>query len=183
MARSLCTCGTTVLWKADEPHSDEWLLIRQHDVPDDLTHEGLSTAGHQAAKCSSCGRFWIPEDPDSLMALAPEEAWIREGRNPIAEDMGDVGWGNYLVAAVAQALVGEIGQSIAGVAVEWSKPVVRLHVAMDDLDDAARDNLDEIVGELDVVLGGNIPIEVEAHVGQTDLAWSGYRHRRVFGRR
>ncbi|MCP4086192.1 MAG: hypothetical protein GY745_14225 [Actinomycetia bacterium] len=174
-----------MLWKADEPLSDEWLLVRKHDIPGDLTHVGLSQAGVDAAKCSSCGRFWIPEEVeiDALVALAPEEGWIREGRMPTPADMGAVGWGNYLVAQVAQALVGEIGHDIVAVAVEWAQPAVRLHIALDRLDHAARENLDEIAAELDVVLGGNVPIEVEPHEGQTDTSWSGYRHRRVFGRK
>jgi hypothetical protein len=36
VARSRCTCGEQVLWKADEQQSDEWLLVAKPDLPDDL---------------------------------------------------------------------------------------------------------------------------------------------------
>ncbi|MDH5371470.1 MAG: hypothetical protein OEX97_00840 [Acidimicrobiia bacterium] len=41
MARSRCTCGSQILWKADEPESDEYLLIPKSKLPDDLPFERL----------------------------------------------------------------------------------------------------------------------------------------------
>jgi hypothetical protein len=58
MARSRCTCGEQVLWKADEPQSDEWLMVAKPDLPDDLN----ALRDHpptDAAFCSHCGRLWV----------------------------------------------------------------------------------------------------------------------------
>lgn len=36
MAKQRCACGETILCKADEPHSDEWLMAAKSELPDDL---------------------------------------------------------------------------------------------------------------------------------------------------
>jgi hypothetical protein len=60
MARSRCTCGEIVLWKADEPQSDEWLLAAKPDLPDDLNDLWLNdSTGASAAFCRNCGRLWV----------------------------------------------------------------------------------------------------------------------------
>lgn len=49
-----------MLWKADEPQSDEWLLIAKRDLPDDLWETRLDL-WTTAVLCPNCGRFWIAQ--------------------------------------------------------------------------------------------------------------------------
>jgi hypothetical protein len=81
MARSRCTCGHEVLWKADEPQSDEWLLVAAPDVPDDLDHLSLGAVTTQAAFCPVCGRLWIAwgDDP-SITEYVPADPAVRAVR-------------------------------------------------------------------------------------------------------
>lgn len=70
MARSRCRCGVQLLWKADETESDEWLLIRPSDLPEDVSE--ISGVAEHAAICSNCGRIWVAwqgSDPPAEYAL------------------------------------------------------------------------------------------------------------------
>lgn len=73
MARSLCRCGEQILWKADEPQSDEILFVAKHDLTDDWSD--LFRAARPAALCSACGRIWVAPDPKSadLVEYLPQE--------------------------------------------------------------------------------------------------------------
>jgi len=79
MARSRCTCGNTVLWKADEQQSDAWLLVPLSDLPDDpLDVIGVGT---QAAFCSACGRLWVAWwDDEKLAEYVPADPDVRPVR-------------------------------------------------------------------------------------------------------
>jgi hypothetical protein len=84
MARSRCTCGEVVLWKADEPQSDEWLMVAKPDLPDDLNE--LYEARHHvqtgAAFCSHCGRLWIAwGDGETLAEYVPADPAVRPVRD------------------------------------------------------------------------------------------------------
>ena len=63
VGKSRCACGAIVLWKADEPESDEWLLARKAELPDDLAELNDPKQNYRlttdAAFCSNCGRLWI----------------------------------------------------------------------------------------------------------------------------
>ena len=72
MARSKCRCGNVNLWKADEPQSDEWLLVPFPDIPDEAV--GVIGVGAQAAICSACGRLWVDwRGDDSLAEYVPAD--------------------------------------------------------------------------------------------------------------
>jgi len=83
IAKSRCTCGAAVRWKADEEQSDEWLLVAKPDLPDDLNdlwekQHDLQTA---AAFCSNCGRLWISwGDDETLAEYVPSDPDIRPVR-------------------------------------------------------------------------------------------------------
>ena len=63
VGKSRCTCGAIVFWKADEPESDEWLLARKAELPDDFGDLNDPKQNYllttDAAFCSNCGRLWI----------------------------------------------------------------------------------------------------------------------------
>ena len=61
MAKQRCRCGETSFWKADEPHSDEWLMVAKSEVPEDLNdfYRGPISHTTSAALCSNCGRLWV----------------------------------------------------------------------------------------------------------------------------
>ena len=83
MARCLCTCGENVFWKADEPQSDEWLLVAKPDLPDDLNDLKLKRheAWRDAAFCRNCGRLWIAwKDLQDLAEYVPVDAAVRPVR-------------------------------------------------------------------------------------------------------
>lgn len=83
MARSMCTCGAQVLWKADEPQSDEWLLVAKPDLPDDLDHVTLLGVSRQCAFCSACGRLWVAwDDGSALTEYVPADASARPVSRP-----------------------------------------------------------------------------------------------------
>jgi hypothetical protein len=79
MAKSKCTCGATILWKADEPQSDEWFLVARADVPDEIAN--LYPASTPSAFCSNCGRLWVAwtddEQPSEYVPADPNVRPIR----------------------------------------------------------------------------------------------------------
>ncbi len=97
--------------------------------------------------------------------------------------MGPVGWANYVVAQSVQAFAGLIGPDVTDIAVEWVDDAVVLHVAAGSASDPLRDDLNEVMSVLDGLLGGAIPVRLLLREGPGDDEWSGYRHRRIFGRR
>ncbi len=66
MARSRCTCGEEIRWKADELSSDEWLLVPKRDAFVDFNGYAFD-----CAFCPSCHRLWI-DTGEELSCLAPE---------------------------------------------------------------------------------------------------------------
>ena len=78
MAKSACTCGNQILWKADEPQSDGWFLVATPDLPDDRKVPPLATRG---AFCSACGRLWVAWGEDnSLTEYVPTDPDARPTR-------------------------------------------------------------------------------------------------------
>jgi hypothetical protein len=78
VARSRCSCGEILRWKADEPESDEWILVAKPDVPDEHDHATLAAVATSAAICSGCGRLWIAWGySDALVEYVPVQG---EGR-------------------------------------------------------------------------------------------------------
>lgn len=51
VARSQCTCGAQIRWKANEPESDEWALVAERDLPDELDHLSFGAVSTQGAFC------------------------------------------------------------------------------------------------------------------------------------
>lgn len=82
MARSLCTCGQQIRWKADEPESDEWLLIGRPDLPDDLGWSTLQDVSTPAAFCPACGRLWVDwgDGTGALAEYVPVDPSVRPVR-------------------------------------------------------------------------------------------------------
>lgn len=65
-----------MLWKADEPQSDEWLLIARQDLPDDPGE--LVRIATAAAFCRSCGRLWIAtRNSNELVEYVPADPSTR----------------------------------------------------------------------------------------------------------
>lgn len=77
----MCTCGSQVFWKADEPQSDEWLLIARKNLPDDPVE--LLGVATQVAFCWSCGRLWIANrNSNELIEYVPTDPSTRAPRRP-----------------------------------------------------------------------------------------------------
>ena len=67
VAKSLCTCGRVLLWKFDEPDSDEWRMIAMPDYPEVDSFGAVLAASSAAVLCPDCGRLWVqwhPDDPE-----------------------------------------------------------------------------------------------------------------------
>jgi len=80
MARSLCSCGEEILWKADEPQSDEWRLLAAPDIGGDpWAALGAAASG---AFCSNCGHLWVAWGHTStvLSEYAPVDPSVRPRR-------------------------------------------------------------------------------------------------------
>jgi hypothetical protein len=83
MAKTRCTCGQIVMWKADEPVSDEWFVVAKPDLPDDLNDLWLERLDvwTSAAFCSNCGRLWIAwAEFDELAEYVPVDPTVRPVR-------------------------------------------------------------------------------------------------------
>lgn len=79
MARSMCTCGNVILWKANEPESDEWCLIAKPDMPDDW--DGVFRASTGCAFCPKCGRLWVGwGQGEALSEYVPVDPEVRAVR-------------------------------------------------------------------------------------------------------
>lgn len=182
MARSTCECGESILWKADEPLSDEFLLVALKDLPEELDHEALSQVATHGARCPCCSRLIIPIDDQELGSWAPEKAWLREGRMPRQSDMGVVAWGNYLVAQVTEAFIGNIGPLVTEIATGWVDGVAWIRVAATDADETTDAAIGDAADALDALLGGEVEIRVDRFVGLPGPEWPGYRERRIFSR-
>ena len=101
---------------------------------------------------------------------------------------------NVVVLYATQAMLGLIGPSVEAVAVELRPERLVVHFALGRLTDAERDDIEDVMGDLDALLGNEdlngewkLPahwrVEPELHVGPPDEAWPGCSHRRVFERR
>jgi hypothetical protein len=62
MAKQRCTCGETIFWKADEPHSDEWLVVAKPELPDDLNdlNQGRSPVRRAPPCAQTAGVYGWP---------------------------------------------------------------------------------------------------------------------------
>jgi hypothetical protein len=81
VARSRCSCGAQVLWKADEPESDEWILVSKLDLPDQLDHVALAGVSTQCAFCRNCGHLWVAwGDGRTLSEYAAVDPNVRSAR-------------------------------------------------------------------------------------------------------
>lgn len=69
MAKSRCSCGRVLLWKSDEPASDEWWLVRMADIPDERADD-FYMHGLSAAVCPTCEHVWV-QHPDGLIEYVP----------------------------------------------------------------------------------------------------------------
>lgn len=78
MARSRCVCGTVLLWKADEPASDEWLLVAKATMPDALNF--LTLGGWSGVFCPTCGRLWADWGDQQLVEYVPSNPEARARR-------------------------------------------------------------------------------------------------------
>lgn len=68
-----------MLWKADEPESDEWVLVAKADLPGDLAD--LWPRATECAFCRECGRLWIAWDPVGALAeYVPADPGVRPVR-------------------------------------------------------------------------------------------------------
>lgn len=74
MARSVCTCGEQLLWKADEPQSDEYLIVRKTALPEEEDWLALRNVSSSAVVCGACRRLWIEADNGSLIEYTPSAA-------------------------------------------------------------------------------------------------------------
>lgn len=81
MARAKCRCGAEVLWKADEPQSDKWLLIAKADMAEDPA--AFFASASAGAFCRSSGRLWVAwDDGVPLAEYVPADPEIRPVRQP-----------------------------------------------------------------------------------------------------
>jgi hypothetical protein len=95
-----------------------------------------------------------------------------------------VEWENGVLLEALQASQGQIGVAVRGLAVEagYERVVVHACVSTDDAD--TRQDLEEMVHDMESALEAMVDpmptVELRMHVGDTDVSWSGYHHRRLY---
>lgn len=88
---------------------------------------------------------------------------------------------NEAVLTTVQALLGLVSPGMLGVAVELDGDVVTLHVAVESLDEETRDDVDDVVGDIEgLVWPARVEVRSNVHVGGTNGAWEGRQHRLVY---
>jgi hypothetical protein len=85
--------------------------------------------------------------------------------------------GNLLVLQALQASIGLISHDMLGVAVEREPDRVVLHFCLAERSETVDEDIDQMVFELDALLGGKVKIEALPYLGTTDSAWPGRRGR------
>ncbi|WP_329375696.1 hypothetical protein OG625_00155 [Streptomyces sp. NBC_01351] len=91
---------------------------------------------------------------------------------------------NYLLNQTGQAALGLVGPHLHGIAVEPRPNAIVLHFAIIERTAEVEEDLDDIIFELSVFLGGgpeqHSEIAAEIHVGRTDATWPGRRHALLY---
>ncbi|WP_326790578.1 hypothetical protein [Streptomyces sp. NBC_00151] len=91
---------------------------------------------------------------------------------------------NYLLNQTGQAALGLIGPHLRGIAVEPRPDAIVVHFAITARTAEVEEDLDDIIFELEVFLGGGpeqrSEITAEVHVGRTDATWPGRRHALLY---
>jgi len=92
---------------------------------------------------------------------------------------------NYLLLQTGQAALGLIGPDMLGIAVEPRiDDVIVLHFAVAARTAEVEEDIEDIVGDLDALLGGGPDersmISSEVHVGKPDHSWPGRSHALLY---
>ena len=99
-----------------------------------------------------------------------------------------------MVLYTMQSMLGLVSPQVQAVAVEIGPERGVVHFAFERLSDAQREDVEDLMGDLDALLGNedlegewNLPadwkLESALHVGPPDEHWPGCLHRRVFERK
>jgi len=113
----------------------------------------------------------MQDEPHDQRALLPDEAQGRE---------------NVVVLYLVQAMLGLLSPTVLAVAAEVRRDGLIVHFALEQLGDAERDDVEDILADLDALLENekDLPtawkIEPSLHVGSPDATWPGRPHRRVY---
>lgn len=93
-------------------------------------------------------------------------------------------WENMAVLMTLQASQGLIGPDVAGMSVQVTNDEITIHVCLRAYTEAAVEDMDDLVFELEALLAGVVipmpQVTVVPYVGPHDARWPGYGHRRIF---
>lgn len=89
-------------------------------------------------------------------------------------------WENRIVLMVVQALLGLVSPKLRGVAVEIEGDVITVHFPVAQLDDVTKDDVDDIIGDVEGLLWPDTPhVRPRIYVGSAGPEWEGRHHRMV----
>lgn len=90
-------------------------------------------------------------------------------------------WENHVVLMVGQALLGLVSPEMRGVAVEFDGESVTVHFAVTQLDDELREDIDEVVADVEGLLWPETPdVRSRTFHGSSGPGWEGRSHRLVY---
>jgi hypothetical protein len=99
----------------------------------------------------------------------------------VSERNAALDWENTIVLMVVQAMLGLVAPGLRGVAVEIDGEVVTLHFAVARVDDELREDVDDIIGDVEGLLWPQTPeVRSRVTVGDAGPSWEGRQHRLVY---
>ncbi len=89
-------------------------------------------------------------------------------------------WENRVVLTVVQALLGFASPILRGVAVEIDGKTVTVHFAVSELDEATKEDVADVIGDVEGLLWPETP-EVRSRIviGSAGPGWDGRQYRMV----
>ncbi|WP_290052612.1 hypothetical protein [Amycolatopsis solani] len=90
---------------------------------------------------------------------------------------------NILVLQLVQASIGLISPEIYAISIQLQDSHVTVHFAVQKVTSALREDVDDIIFELDALIPGSMTSKALIHQGMPDSHWTGRQYRMVYMRK
>ena len=94
--------------------------------------------------------------------------------------MDALGRENFLVLQTLQASLGLISPEISGISIQLDGERIVLYFAVRHGAAELEEDVEDIIFELDALLGGKIPLEARVYEGRPNSDWPGRQYRLIY---